>query len=136
LFFLATGMALAAYTHGILAILALVVALAALPAIQLRQSFKWPVALLIATAAFAAGAWSIDMRAESQAKSFCARFAVGGPLAAVVAAAATEGESRLRRIDKNEVSVGFTGITPLDRHLCVVEGENGVVKRVRYVYLD
>ncbi len=81
-------------------------------------------------------AFLAEHHGESRAREFCARFKAGDAIATAHAAAANEGEARLRTLKPDEVAVAYTGVLPLSRHFCVIEGDGGKVARTRYVYLD
>ena len=91
-------------------------------------------ALLLAAviAAMATAEW----RARGRAQAFCERFAVGGEMAAVRAAASAEGDRLLRSLQPDRISVGYTGLPPFSRHLCVIESREGRIVAVRRVRLD
>jgi uncharacterized membrane protein YccC len=83
-------------------------------------------------------AWSLwrDHNAKESAAAFCARFAVGSPMADVARAAQGEGDTRHRRIKENEIMVVYIGALPFSRHLCTVTGQGGKVTSVGVAHLD
>jgi hypothetical protein len=132
---LAFGMGVAGYGRNMVAVFGLLVAVTSWMVV-LRRRTKVLLGALVAIAALAGGILVATEQAELQARSFCSRFSIGDLVTRVADAAANAGEARLRRISPNEVSVGFTGAGPLDRHICIVEGEGGKVTKVSYAHLD
>jgi hypothetical protein len=70
----------------------------------------------------------LEHRASTSAEDFCRKAVVGAPLAGVAEAAKSAGERLLRRVTDDEVQVGFIGLPPFSRHLCVVKAEKGTIK--------
>lgn len=84
----------------------------------------------------AGGIGYLESDAEASAKAFCTSAPVGTASEVVTQAAKEKGESRLRMIHKDSVTVGFTGLPPYSRHLCTIELKDGKVTRADYSYLD
>jgi hypothetical protein len=121
-------------TYG--AALFFVLAVTALPAIRLHAAIKWPLVLVLSLSSCAAGDGVTQARAKKHANEFCERFPVGQELEAAARAASDEGSPRLRRINANEVWVGYTGGTLFDRHFCMITAESGHIVKKDYSYLD
>ena len=96
---------------------------------------KWMIAAGILLL-LAIGGTYLELSASSEAEVFCRNARVGAPLAPLAEAARSTGEKRLRIIKADEVQVGFTGIPPFSRYLCVIEAERGIVKSARVQRLD
>ncbi|MES2951482.1 MAG: hypothetical protein V4858_23365 [Pseudomonadota bacterium] len=118
------------------AVLCFVLAVAALPAIRLHAAIKWPLVLALSLSSCVVGDGVAETRAKKHANEFCERFPVGQKLEVAALAASDQGDSRLRRIDLNEVVVGYTGGTIFSRHLCVITAEGGHIVKKHYDYLD
>jgi len=78
----------------------------------------------------------LEIKAKGDAESFCAPINIGDPIEPVKELALTVGSNMLRTIEENEVTVGFIGIPPFSRHLCIVKSENGKITEKKYFYLD
>ncbi len=82
----------------------------------------------------------VEQSAETSARMFCSRFAVGGSFEQAVVAARSEAAARQRRSkgDKGEdvLWVVYLGTPPFSRHICVVEGIKGKISNVEYLHLD
>jgi len=78
----------------------------------------------------------LEIKARNDAESFCALINIGDPIEPVKELAITVGSSILRSIEENEVVVGFIGIPPFSRHLCIVKSENSKITEKEYFYLD
>ena len=78
----------------------------------------------------------MEIKAKNDAESFCAPINIGDPIDPVKELALTVGSNMLRTIEENEVTVGFIGIPPFSRHLCIIKSENGKIIGKKYLYLD
>ncbi len=98
--------------------------------------FGWLVVVLV----LFANCSQVEQRAETSARMFCSRVAVGGSFEQAVAAAMSETTARKHqsRGDKGEdvLWVTYLGIPPFSRHLCMVEGIKGKISKVEYMRLD
>jgi len=104
--------------------------------IQLKETnMRWIIALVVVVGILAWG-WQVEHRAESKAKDFCNGVAVGSSFADLAEIVKTVGEDRLRFIHEDSISVGFTGIPPFSRHVCVIDRSEDKVAAKRYVYVD
>lgn len=83
-----------------------------------------------------AGIEVVEYRAEMHARAFCERFPIGTSMQDVTKAAASEGDPRLRILRSDHIAIGYTGITPSSRHMCLVDGEAGKVTQASYGYMD
>jgi len=83
-------------------------------------------------------AWGgiVEDRAESRAKAFCDAVPAGSAFRQAAVKAKSVGEDRLRRIRKESIIIGFTGIPPFSRHFCDISRDGDSVGETRYVYLD
>ena len=81
-------------------------------------------------------AYQADRRAEAEARAFCDSIAPGSPFIEAVEIAKKAGEDRLRFIEKDSISVGFTGVPPFSRHFCEIRRAGENVGEKKYLYLD
>lgn len=82
----------------------------------------------------------VEQSAETSARMFCSRFAVGGSFdqAATTATLETAARKRQSKGDNGEdvLWVVYLGTPPFSRHICVVEGIKGKISNVEYLHLD
>ncbi len=130
------GMFLAGMLHPPGALLFFVLAVAALPAVRLRAAVKWPLALVLSLSSCGSGFGVAQTLAEKSANDFCERFQVGQEPEAAAHAASDAGDPRLRRINSQEVWVGYTGGSVFDRHFCIITAEEGRIVKKQYSYMD
>jgi hypothetical protein len=104
--------------------------------LNIRRLAKWVAVLVAIPIAAIAGIEVVEYRAEMHARAFCERFPIGTSMQDVTKAAASEGDPRLRVLRSDHIAIGYTGITPSSRHLCLIEGDAGKVTLTSYGYMD
>jgi hypothetical protein len=80
-----------------------------------------------------------ERRAETKAKAFCSRFAVGGDFAHAIAsvnAATDASKGTFEHEGEQTVFVSFNGVPPFSGHVCSIDGVNGKIIHVTYEHLD
>ena len=96
---------------------------------------KWLIVITILIGLFVWAGVSED-EAESSALEFCDSVSEGSSFALLEEKAASVGSDSLRIIRQNSITVGFTGMTSLSRHLCEISAKDGKVSEKHYFYLD
>ena len=104
--------------------------------VNTRRLTGWVAALVAIPIAAIAGIEVVEYRAEMHARAFCERFPIGTSMQDVTKAAASEGDPALRVLLSDHIAIGYTGITPSSRHLCLVDSEAGKVTLTTYGYMD
>ncbi len=75
-----------------------------------------------------------EIRAEAKAKAFCSRFTVGGDFNEAIEA--TNASGVYHRVGEKAAFVMYMGVPPFSRHMCVIDGAEGKITRLRQVHLD
>jgi hypothetical protein len=125
----------AGYANMGASLVCLLVAIAAMPAIRFKRFRR----IKIWTLFFAAlmGGMSIAAHlSEARAQAFCDSYALGQAFSEAAAAAANVGEPHWRRIEPQQLVVGFTGVSAIERHICSINARDGVIVNKEYRFLD
>jgi hypothetical protein len=80
-----------------------------------------------------------ERRAETKAKSFCARFVIGGDFNQAVAAVNAAMDAKKGAFvheGEQTVFVSYSGVPPYSRHLCSIDGIDDKIIRVSYEHVD